>query len=72
MRLAARLRSLAVPSLDEQRVARDRLNVWRALSAPIVDPANLRRAERAFAERQGWMYLDEDDDGDDKPVAHAL
>jgi hypothetical protein len=61
IRAAEHFRRWSVSSLQEQRDRRVELDTWRAVSAPIVDPRNLRQFRKEEAERMGFPSIPEDD-----------
>lgn len=58
------MRRLSVPSLQDQRERRVALDVWRSVSAPILEPRNLRRFRRELNAQWGVPTAPEDEDAD--------
>jgi hypothetical protein len=64
MTFVERFRQWSVPSLREQRERRVALDVWRAVTAPILKPRNLQRFRREFNEQRDLPLSPEDEDED--------
>jgi len=62
--MAERFRQWSVPSLEEQRDRRTDLETWRTVTAPLLDPKNLRRFRRAREKQWGLPPLPEDENDD--------